>query len=117
MNSENLRVLRKKNKFSNKSYSLRYLENLLEAFQIYRFQKSGLKEQTFRKKKTTEDGIGLKEYTLSRRADSDQPCCPPGSESDILFITERVESKDRIMQFNMLNQNAEFGPVVEFVLH
>ena len=36
----------------------------MKTFQTYRFQKSGLKEYTFRKKKATENGIGLKEYTL-----------------------------------------------------
>ena len=37
---------------------------VLETFQTYRFQKSGLKEYTFRKKKATENGIGLEEYIL-----------------------------------------------------
>ena len=50
--------------------SLKSLENLLhlevlETFQTYRFQKSGLKEYLFRKKKATENEIGLKEYTLN----------------------------------------------------
>ena len=50
--------------------SLESLENFLlfavEGFgdQSYRFQKSGLKEYTFRKKKATESGISLKEYSL-----------------------------------------------------
>ena len=35
-------------------------KKVLESFQTYRFQKSELKEYTFRKNKTAENGIGLK---------------------------------------------------------
>ena len=41
-------------------------QKVLETFQTYRFQRSGLKEYTFRKKKATENRIDIKYLKLAK---------------------------------------------------
>ena len=64
MNSENPRVLRKNSKFANKYPEILDLLIVSETF-CFAFSEEWVKRINIPKKKASENGIGLKEYTLS----------------------------------------------------